>query len=210
MSRLRLTYYFWIISDWAYLGGPRLEAMARMHGLDVDFRPVRLAKVYERTGGILLGQRAPQRQAERLWELRRWRARLGMPCNIEPVHFPVSDEAASRLLIAAKMRGMDLHGFTQAVMRAVWAEDADISDRATLLGIAARFVPDPEKLAAEADKPTVVAEYDRYTDEAPGDGVFGSPFYVFQAEPFWGQDRLDFLEEAIIRAKAASGPFGRG
>ena len=37
-----------------------------------------------------------------------------------------------------------------------------------------------------------------------GEGVFGSPFYIFQGEPFWGQDRLDFLEEAIARAVSAA------
>jgi 2-hydroxychromene-2-carboxylate isomerase len=207
---MRLIYYFWIISDWAYFGGPRVESIAKRHGIDVDFRPVRLLEVYRRTGGIPLGQRAPQRQAERVWELRRWRARLGMTCNIEPRYFPVDDEPASRLLIAAKLRGLDLHGLAQAIMRALWAEDANIADPATLAAIAARFVSDPRALLDEAATSRVLAEYDRYTDQAPADGVFGSPFYIFDGEPYWGQDRLDFLEEAIIRAKAGTVPSGRG
>lgn len=210
MGGIRLTYYFWIISDWAYLGGPRLESLALRHDVAIDFRPIRMAEVYARTGGILLSQRAPQRQAERVWELRRWRARLGMVCNIEPKHFPVDDEPASRLLIAAKLRGLDIHGLTQAVMQATWVEDADITDRDTLLAVAAQFVPDPEVLLVESEAPPTKAEYDRYTDDAPAAGVFGSPFYIFQGEPFWGQDRLDMLEEAIIRAKAAQELFGRG
>ena len=73
-----------------------------------------------------------------------------------------------------------------------------------MLAVAARFVSDPQALLAEARAGEIVAEYDRYTDAAPGDGVFGSPFYLFEGEPFWGQDRLDFLEEAIIRAKGAA------
>jgi 2-hydroxychromene-2-carboxylate isomerase len=210
MSTMRLTYYFWIISDWAYLGSPRLEAMSRLHGLEVDFRPVRLLEVYKRTGGIPLGQRTAQRQSERVLELKRWRARLGMPLNIEPKHFPVSDEAASCLLIAAKLRGLDLHALSYTLMRALWAEDKDISDSATLLDIAARFVADPQALIAESTLPAVLDDYNRYTEEAPRDGVFGSPFYIFEGEAFWGQDRLDFVEEAIIRAKTASAPLGRG
>jgi 2-hydroxychromene-2-carboxylate isomerase len=205
---MQLVYYFWIISDWAYFGGPRLESIARRHGVEVDFRPVRLLEVYKRTGGIPLGQRSPQRQAERVWELRRWRARLGMPCNIEPKYFPVDDEPASCLVIAAKRRGLELHGLAQAIMRAMWADDADISDPATLLAIAQRFVPDPQILLNESRMLENVGTYDRYTAQAPGDGVFGSPFYIFQGEPFWGQDRLDFLEEAIIRAKGDG--LGRG
>jgi 2-hydroxychromene-2-carboxylate isomerase len=205
---MQLVYYFWIISDWAYFGGPRLESIAHRHGVAVDFRPVRLLEVYKRTGGIPLGQRSPQRQAERVWELRRWRTRLGMTCNIEPKHFPVNDEPASCLLIAAKRRGLALHGLTQAIMQAMWADEADISDPATLQAIAQRFVSDPQALLAEAKASAIVAEYDRYTDQAPSDGVFGSPFYLFDGEPFWGQDRLDFLEEAIIRAKGTK--LGRG
>jgi len=207
---MQLTYYFWVISDWAYFGGPRLESIARRHGVAVDFRPVRLLEVYKRTGGIPLGQRSPQRQAERVWELRRWRARLGMACNIEPKHFPVNDEPASCLLLAAKGRGLDLHGLAQAIMQAMWADDADISDPATLRELATRFVSDPEALLAEAKANEIVAEYDRYTDQAPADGVFGSPFYLFDGEPFWGQDRLDFLEEAIVRAKGHKVALGRG
>ena len=207
---MRLIYYFWVISDWAYLGGPRFESICKRHGVDADFRPVRLLEVYKRTGGTPLVQRASQRQAERIWELKRWRARLGMTCNIEPTYFPVDDEPASRLLIAAKRRGHDLHGLTQAVMQAIWAEDRDISDRATLLAIAEKFVSDPDVLLNESDADGVRAEYDHDTDGAPADGVFGSPFYIFEGELFWGQDRLDFLEELIIRTKAAQVPLGRG
>jgi 2-hydroxychromene-2-carboxylate isomerase len=205
---MNLIYYFWVISDWAYLGGPRFESICRRHGVAVDFRPVRLLEVYKRTGGIPLGQRASQRQAERIWELRRWRTRLGMTCNIEPKYFPVDDEPASRLLIAAKQRGHALHALTQAVMRALWVEDQDISDRGTLQALAGQFVPDPDVLLSESDAEGVRAAYDHYTDSAPADGVFGSPHYIFDGEPFWGQDRLDFLEERIIRTKTSL--LGRG
>jgi 2-hydroxychromene-2-carboxylate isomerase len=207
---MRLIYYFWVISDWAYLGGPRLEAICKRHGVEADFRPVRLLEIYKRTGGIPLARRAPQRQAERIWELRRWRARLGMTCNIEPRYFPIDDEPASRLLIAAKQRGHDLHRLTQAVMQALWAEDRDISDRTTLLALAAPFVSDPETLLDESNAEGTRAEYDHYTEVASDDGVFGSPFYIFEGEPFWGQDRLDFLEELIIRTAASQRSLGRG
>ena len=187
-----------------------MESIAKRHDVEVDFRPVRLLEIYKHTGGIPLPQRSMQRQAERVWELKRWRAQLGMTCNIEPKYFPVSDELASCLVIAAKLRGMNLHGLSQALMQAMWAEDLDISDEAVLTNIASRFVSDPKALIGEAKATNVVNEYDRYTEDAPRDGVFGSPFYIFEGEPFWGQDRLDFLEEAIIRAKEPNVSLGRG
>jgi 2-hydroxychromene-2-carboxylate isomerase len=55
-----------------------------------------------------------------------------------------------------------------------------------------------------SEAPEVQAEYQRYTDDAPADGVFGSPFYLYGGDILWGQDRLDFLAEAL--AARTGGP----
>jgi 2-hydroxychromene-2-carboxylate isomerase len=60
---------------------------------------------------------------------------------------------------------------------------------------------DGEALVRDAAADDVKAEYRRYTDEAIGRGVFGSPFYFFEGERFWGQDRLEHLERAIEKAR---------
>ena len=104
----QVTYYFWIISHWAYLGGPRLEAIAKRHGVEVDFRPVRLLEIYKRTGGIPLPQRSLQRQAERVWELKRWRARLGRPGvdadSARPGHHARRTDRAARQAVVHQAR----------------------------------------------------------------------------------------------------------
>ncbi|CAA2137773.1 2-hydroxychromene-2-carboxylate isomerase [Methylobacterium bullatum] len=192
-----IRYYFWTMSDWAYLGHRRLVEMAERHGVTIDYRPIDLPAVYAQTGGMLLNQRSRQRQNYRMAELRRWKARLDDPITIEPRHFPTSYDLSSRILIAAKLSGLPLAEFSFDILRAIWVEERDIGDAATLRDIAARHVSDVDALFAAAGGPKVVAEYARYTREAPDDGVFGSPSYVFNAEPFWGQDRLDFLEEAV-------------
>lgn len=87
-------------------------------------------------------------------------------------------------------------------MRAMWAEDRDISDRAVLRETGAREVPDIDALLAASGTPAVQAEYERHTGEAPADGVFGSPFYLYGGDRYWGQDRLDFLDEALARHSA--------
>jgi 2-hydroxychromene-2-carboxylate isomerase len=196
-----IVYYFWAISDWAYFGGERLEALAQQHGVAIDYRPVDLPKIYARTGGILLGQRSQQRQDYRIAELKRWRTRLGMPLNIEPKYFPVDQDPSSRLIVAAKQAGLRLGPLTNAIMRAMWANEQNIADEATLKEIASPLVPDVETLMRQSKTPQVQAEYERYTDEAPSDGVFGSPFYLYGGEVFWGQDRLDFLAEAVRAVK---------
>ena len=197
-----IVYYFWTISDWAYFGQQRLEALAQKYGVAIDYRPVDLPEVYARTGGILLGQRSQQRQDYRIAELKRWKKRLGIPLNIEPKYFPVNQDASSRLIVAAKRAGLPLGKLTFAIMRGMWADEVDISDEATLRKIAASLVPDVDALLAASKASEVQAEYQRYTDQAPADGVFGSPFYLYGGDILWGQDRLDFLEELLAEKRS--------
>ena len=190
-------YYFWTMSDWAYLGHRRLIEIAERHGASIDYRPIDLPAVYAQTGGMLLGQRSRQRQDYRMAELRRWKARLADPITIEPRYFPTSYDLSSRLLVAAKLAGLPIADFSFDILRAIWVEERDIGDALTLRKIAARHVADVDTLFTAADDPAAKAEYARYTEEAPGEGVFGSPFYILDGEPFWGQDRLEFLEDAL-------------
>ncbi len=84
-----------------------------------------------------------------------------------------------------------------AILRAVWAEDRDIADRNTLLAIAGECNLDAEGLMTMAELDTVAQQRVTESEEAIERGVFGAPTYLFKGEPFWGQDRLDFLERAI-------------
>ena len=81
-----IDYYFWMNSDWAYLGADRLEALAARHQARIRYLPVDLPDVYARTGGVLLGQRAPERQAYRVTELARWCRKLGIHVNPTPAY----------------------------------------------------------------------------------------------------------------------------
>jgi 2-hydroxychromene-2-carboxylate isomerase len=87
------------------------------------------------------------------------------------------------------------------MMRAVWAEDRDVSDPETVAAVATEAGCDGRALVRDAGTEDVKAEYRRYTEEAIGRGVFGSPFYFFEGERFWGQDRLEHLERAIEKAR---------
>jgi 2-hydroxychromene-2-carboxylate isomerase len=192
-----LHYFLSPVSPWTYLGHERLVAMASRHGATVLLRPIDLGRVFPQSGGLPLGKRAPQRQAYRLVELERWRAHTGLALNLHPKHFPVPADDASRCIIAADLahgtdRALALAG---ALLRAVWAEERDISDAATLAAIVAACGLDA---AAMDGKATEAAEaFVRYTDEAIAMQVFGAPWYVHGGKPFWGQDRLDFVERSL-------------
>lgn len=201
-----IDYYVWLMSDWAYLGQVRLSQIAARHGIHVNYIPMRMQDVYAASGGIVLEKRSWQRRDYRIEELNRWSERLGMIVNIEPSYFPVDVDLASCMVIAAQNQGLNVDSLANAMMRAIWVEDENFADRDTLLRTADRAGYDGLTLlegAADAAR----LEYVSNTSRALEAGVFGSPFYVFKGERFWGQDRLDMLEERLIRTKGA--PLGR-
>ncbi|WP_439892940.1 2-hydroxychromene-2-carboxylate isomerase (plasmid) [Ralstonia sp. 25C] len=199
MTSRHIDYYFWMNSDWAYLGADRLEAIAATHGVEIRYKPVDLPNVYSRTGGVLLGQRAPERQAYRIIELKRWCEKLGIHVNPLPAHMCPNADLASRIVIAAGEAGIPVVGLYKAILRAEWCEERDISSEQTLREILQEQRLDDELLLRQASTPEIEQQYRRYTDEAVQTGVFGSPSYVFRGELFWGQDRLDMLNECIAK-----------
>jgi carboxymethylenebutenolidase len=127
-------YYFAPQSPWTYLGHQRLQDIARRAGAPIRVLPVDLGKIFPRSGGLPLPQRAPQRQAYRLVELKRFADWLGLPLNLHPAYFPVPGDAAARLILTVvDGQGSDAAmRLTGAVLKAVWAEQRCINDAATL------------------------------------------------------------------------------
>lgn len=191
-------YYLAPQSPWTYLGHQRFADMVHRTGSVVRIRPMDLGKVFPVSGGLPLGQRAPQRLAYRLTELARFRDSLGLPLNLQPKFFPVAGDPAARLIVAADMAlgsvaAMKVAG---AVLAACWAQDRNIADPQVL----AELLHEqglPADLLSQSQQNEVQARYDACTQAAIDAGVFGSPSYVIRDEIFWGQDRLDFVERAL-------------
>ena len=195
-----IDYYFATVSPWMYLGHERFVALAQKHGATIAVKPVNLGDVFPVSGGLPLSKRAPQRQAYRLVELKRWSEYLGVPLNLQPKYFPANgDPAACWILAAAELGSEQALALTGAVGRAVWAQERDIADAATLAALAGECGLDGAKLAARAASPDISARYAALTQEAIARGVFGAPTYVVGDELFWGQDRLDFLGRKLAK-----------
>jgi len=197
-----IDYYFWMNSDWAYLGADRLEQIATKHRVRIRYMPVDLPDVYRRTGGQLLGNRAPERQAYRIAELKRWCKKLGINVNPTPKFMCPNADMASRIVIAADRMGLGVASLYKAILHSEWCEERDISDLAELRRILLEQGLDADGLLTAAEAPEIEIQYRRFTDEAVKAGVFGSPSYVFNNELFWGQDRLSMLEDTIAGAVA--------
>jgi 2-hydroxychromene-2-carboxylate isomerase len=194
-------YFMNPTSPWTYLGHARLREICARHNASIRIKPIDVgARVFPVSGGLPLAKRAPQRQAYRLVELERWRGLLGVPLNLHPKHFPAPADEACRLIIAADQ----LHGEDSAMklaehlMRAIWAQERDIGDTHTLRAIVHECGLPVDALYLQI--PQTHQVFDANTQEAIDRGVFGVPWYVYRDEPFWGQDRLEFLERALAQA----------
>jgi 2-hydroxychromene-2-carboxylate isomerase len=187
-------YYLSLNSPWTYFGHERFAAMAKRHGAAINVKPMDLGRVFPVSGGLPLPKRAPQRQAYRLVELARWRDHLGIPLNVQPQFNRVPGEMACCAVIAAEKKGKNGMKLAGALLRAVWVEDRDISDAETVRKIARE-----QGLEADLDNAEAKAAYDAYTQQAIDAQVFGAPTYIYAGEPFWGQDRLDFLDRALAK-----------
>ncbi|MBI5721146.1 MAG: 2-hydroxychromene-2-carboxylate isomerase [Burkholderiales bacterium] len=195
-----IQYYFTPVSPWTYLGHERFRAVAKAADARVEVLPVDYGAIFPVSGGLPLAKRAPQRQAYRLVELRRFSEWLGVPLNLQPKFFPVDAGPAARLIIATQMAAGPPAALTLAgaMMRAVWAEERDLAERETLAALLAENTL-AAVLLAESETPDVAARYDANTQRAIAGGIFGAPSYVVDGEIFWGQDRLDFLERRLLR-----------
>ncbi|MHA1113623.1 MAG: 2-hydroxychromene-2-carboxylate isomerase [Alphaproteobacteria bacterium] len=199
-----IDYYFMVNSPWTYLGSELFDRIARKHGARILYKPVDLVHIFAQSGGLPLPKRAPQRQAYRMVELHRWRALRDLPLNVTPAHFkPVAPHLANRMLVALALTDTDPGPLSRALMRAVWAEDRDIWDEATLTAIATERGLDGGDLVARAGTDEIEAVYAANTKEALAAQVFGAPTYVRRGEPFWGQDRLEMLDAALAEGRAA-------
>ncbi|RZU01008.1 2-hydroxychromene-2-carboxylate isomerase [Rivibacter subsaxonicus] len=199
---ITIDYYLAPASPWVYLGHLRFWDIARKAGATIRVLPVDLGAVFPVSGGLPLARRAPQRQAYRLLEIKRYAEYLHTPINVQPKYFPVSGDDAARLIIA-----VDLHDGSEAAMRiadaiqrAVWVEERNISGEETLAALLAEREL-PARRLADSHSQAVHERYEADTQAAIDAGVFGVPSYVVDGEIFWGQDRLDFLQRRLTQGK---------
>jgi len=201
---LAVDYYFFMQSPWAYLGAPRFEALQAKYKFELHPIPMAAGEVFPVSGGLPLAKRAPQRQAYRNVELSRWRDYLNMPLILMPTHFPLAGDLAERLILAQRESGLGqavaAMKLAHRFMRALWADDRNLADPATLRALIKEEGLDDDALFRAAEGPKMQEAYKADTERAIKAQVFGAPSYVLNGEIFWGQDRLDFLDRALARA----------
>ncbi|MGO4666812.1 2-hydroxychromene-2-carboxylate isomerase [Bosea sp. 2YAB26] len=197
--------FYGISSPWAYFGAPRLYDIVERTGARLRLRPIR---IIEANGGIPLRTRPDPRQAYHAVELDRWRRHLGMKLNLKPRFYPCRTiELAAQAVITIDRAGLDARSFSFAIQRALWAEDQDIADLDTLKAIARETLGEVAvPLVANPQQPTIIAAWNDNLAEAERLGIFGTPTYAVNGELFWGQDRLGFVERALLTTSPTPAP----
>lgn len=195
-----IDYYFSVISPFTYLAGTRLEAVAVRHGATITYKPLDIAALFGRTGGLPPGQRHESRQEMRRQEMRRQAKKLDMKLKLDPPFFPTNPAPASYALIAAQEKGDgNLGALVHALTRSVWADKLDIAEDSVIKACLVECGFDPS--LTDTGLLTGAETYARNLEDAVSAGAFGAPFYITdQDERFWGQDRIEDLDAHLSGA----------
>ena len=192
----QIDYYTFPLSPFTYLALNDLETIAAKHNATINYKPFDLMHIFAETNTPAVPDRHPNVIAYRMQELIRISKRRNAAINFKPAHWPTNPMLANYAMIAAQETGGgDMGGLVQALLRACWAEEKDIAqddvvnECLTANGFAA------ELMHSDSDK--LAASYQQNTADALSSGVFGAPTYIVGEEVFWGQDRLDYLDDYL-------------
>jgi 2-hydroxychromene-2-carboxylate isomerase len=193
----QVDYYFSFSSPWAYIGHKAFRDVVDAYGLTVNHKPVILVDLFSETGGLPLIKRHPVRQRYRMVELQRWRDKRGLSFHFQPRHVPLNARLADGVVIAAVELGLDPDPFLRRAFPAVWEDELNLADPATVAKLANDTGLPGEKLVERSGSEEISAAYEQNRQDAIAADVFGSPVYVLDGEVFWGQDRIELLADAL-------------
>jgi 2-hydroxychromene-2-carboxylate isomerase len=200
-------FYFDFSSTNSYFAAFMLPEICARNDARLNWMPTHFAALFRGTGFDVMAMTA--RKARYLWrDHARYAELTSLPFK-RPRRFPIKTAAALRTVIAAgRAAGRDelsrerAHcSISQAIMRAYWESDEDISEPAVIATIATSAGFDGDALVAAADSASVREEVIAITDRAIARGVFGAPTFFVGDEIFWGKDRLDFVERRLRQIK---------
>src|SRR4030081_3888393 len=198
----QVDYYFSLQSPWAYIGHRLFREVVSTYGLKVNHKPVLLVDLFSETGGLPLIKRHPVRQRYRMVELQRWRDKRGLNFHLQPLNWPFNGRLADGVVVAALEAGHDPEPFMRRAFAAIWEDQLNLADRATLVKIADESGLPGQQLVERSGSEAISAAYEQNRQDALAADVFGSPVYVLDGEVFWGQDRIELLADALKSRRA--------
>lgn len=191
-DRPDLRVFFNFRSPYCYLASKSLFDLLDDFRVNLLWRPL----------GGWDGRSPPERAKAKMplarQDVARWAKRMGIPCNPPP---PSTDPTlAGRGSLLAEEQGC-LRDYVVEVMRAEWAGSQDIGQREVLLSIAEHVGLDRQAFESCLDAPASQVRLEKNWQEAQELGVIGVPTFVIGDQLFWGNDRMDFLEEYLMELR---------
>jgi 2-hydroxychromene-2-carboxylate isomerase len=196
MAAKEVEFYFDVGSPAAYLAWTQLPRIAQEAGASVAYRPFLLGGVFQATGNRSPMEVVPKGQYMRD-DLQRFAQRYGVPFQHNP-HFPINTLTLMRGATGVQLREPQrLPAYADAVFRAIWVDACNMGDAATVGAVLQQAGFDGQQLLAWAADPEVKERLKSVTQDAVARGVFGAPTFFVDGRMYWGQDRLDFVKEAL-------------
>ena len=192
----QVDFYFDVGSLAAYLAFTQIEAIAREAGASVNHKPMLLGGVFQATGNASPAT-VPAKGDYTFVDLQRYARRYGVPMARNP-NFPINTLPYMRAITGMQMHHAErLEHFTNTVFEALWVHALNFNDPAVAGATLAEAGYPPELVQGLIADPQVKARLKAVTDVAVERGVFGAPTIFVGGEIFWGQDRLDWVKEAL-------------
>ena len=189
-------FYFDFGSPAAFLAWTQLPALCAQAGAALVYKPVLLGGVFQATGNRAPIS-VPLKGAYLFEDLARFARRYGVALNYNP-HFPVNTITLMRIAIGLQQRADPrFDAYVKAMFEAMWVNEKNLADADTLAEVLTAAGLDAAELAPLAADPAVKDGLRLATESAVARGIFGAPTMFVGEKMFWGQDRLDFVREAL-------------
>jgi 2-hydroxychromene-2-carboxylate isomerase len=195
-TKRTIEYFFDVGSPTAYLAWTQLPKIAAECGATIAWRPMLLGGVFKATGNASPVM-VPAKGRWMNEDIARWARRYDVPFALNP-HFPINTLTLMRGATGVQMRRpADFLRYLDVVERAMWEAPKNLGDPAVLAATLAAAGFDADEFIALVGDPEVKAKLVATTEEAVARGVFGAPTFFVGDAMFFGQDRLDFVREAL-------------
>lgn len=189
-------YWFDFGSPAAYLAFTQLPSLERETLSTALYRPMLLGGVFQATGNQSPAN-IPAKGSYIFNDFARYAKRYGVTFNSNPF-FPINTLLLMRGAVGMQRQEPERFlVYCKAVFQAIWVDSLNMNDPATVGAVLHKAGIDPQSLMALANDATIKAALKASTTDAVTRGVFGAPTFFVGAQMFWGQDRLDFVKEAL-------------
>jgi 2-hydroxychromene-2-carboxylate isomerase len=190
-----LEFFFDYGSPFSYLADTQLKGLAERTRARVIYRPMLLGGVFKETGNsspIAIEAKRKYMMAD----LERWAKRYGVP-PLHNAHFPINTIRLMRGAVAAERLGV-FPVYHRVIYDAFWRDGLNLGDAAVVRGVLERAGLDAERIAALSEEHAVKDALRVSTEAAVARGAFGAPTFFVGEQMFWGNDRLLFVEQALL------------